>query len=200
MQLPAFFEKVPTIELIDPLASFLGAASGGRLVYTYADAVKLAGHSCPTVAGTYLMLYHALKHLFSEEIPERGLIQVDMRETIDEGVTGLMANVLGLITGAAGAGGFKGIAGQFQRANLLHFGVDHPQTVRFTRLDTGESIGADFDASLVPPDADMGPLMQTIMSGQAGAAEVAAFGSVWQKRVEGIMTSQDLWPKMVHLS
>mgnify|MGYP003492414693 FL=1 len=38
----------------DPLAELLGAAEGGRLEYTYADAVKLTGHSCPTVAGAWL--------------------------------------------------------------------------------------------------------------------------------------------------
>ena len=39
----------------DPLARFLGAAEDGVIEYTYADTVKLAGHSCPTVASAYLM-------------------------------------------------------------------------------------------------------------------------------------------------
>jgi len=34
--------------LRDPLAELLGAAEGGIVEYRYADAVKLAGHSCPT--------------------------------------------------------------------------------------------------------------------------------------------------------
>ena len=42
-----------SIAMHDPLAEFLGAAEGGRLDYSYADAVKLTGHSCPTVAGAY---------------------------------------------------------------------------------------------------------------------------------------------------
>jgi hypothetical protein len=200
VQLPDFFDGVPTITMIDPLSHFLGAAAGGHLVYSYSDAVKLAGHSCPTVAGAYLMTRAALKHLFGDETPERGSIRVDMRETDDEGVTGVIANVIGLITGAAGQGGFKGIGGQFQRSNLLSFGVEQTQSVRFTRLDTGQSIGTDYDASLVPPDDAMMPLMQTIMSGNAGAAEIAMFGSIWQKRVEAIMTSEDLWTDMVQLS
>lgn len=33
--------------MYDPLAEFLGAAEGGLIEYGYADAVKLAGHSCP---------------------------------------------------------------------------------------------------------------------------------------------------------
>lgn len=51
MQLPAFFDEVPAIVVTDPLAETLGAAEGGLIEYRYVDAVKLAGHSCPTVAG-----------------------------------------------------------------------------------------------------------------------------------------------------
>ena len=51
MQHPAFFDKVKPIVLYDALAEFLGAAQAGRVEYGYLDAVKLAGHSCPTVAG-----------------------------------------------------------------------------------------------------------------------------------------------------
>jgi hypothetical protein len=48
---PAFFDAVPAITLRDPLAEILGAAEGGLIEYRFADAVRLAGHSCPTVAG-----------------------------------------------------------------------------------------------------------------------------------------------------
>ena len=50
---PAFFEQVPGITVHDPLADLLGAAQGGLVHYGYADAVRLAGHSCPTVASAY---------------------------------------------------------------------------------------------------------------------------------------------------
>ena len=50
MKYPAFFDEVPSISLYDPLAEFLGAAEDGILQYGYVDAVRLAGHSCPTVA------------------------------------------------------------------------------------------------------------------------------------------------------
>ena len=52
---PAFFQDIPPLTLRDPLAALLGAAEGGLIDYRYADAVKLAGHSCPTVAGAWLM-------------------------------------------------------------------------------------------------------------------------------------------------
>ncbi|NLY64247.1 MAG: hypothetical protein GX070_04730 [Alcaligenaceae bacterium] len=59
MSFPSFFDQAPTISLRDPLAGFLGAAHNGVIQYTYTDVVKLAGHSCPTVAGAYLMTFKA---------------------------------------------------------------------------------------------------------------------------------------------
>jgi hypothetical protein len=52
---PDFFSDAPRIAVRDPLAEFLGAADGGVIEYRYADVVKLAGHSCPTVASAFLM-------------------------------------------------------------------------------------------------------------------------------------------------
>ena len=200
MQTPAFFADAPTIDMIDPLAGFLGAVTDGHLTYTYLDAVKLAGHSCPTVAGAYLVTRQALLHLYGDETPVRGNIKVDMRDAIDDTVTGVIGNVIGLITGAAGAGGFKGIGGQFNRMNLLAYGVEQTQSVRFTRLDNGQSIGADYDAALVPPEAEQGPLMEAIMSGQTSPEQIARFGQLWQQRVGKIMTSNELWARMVTLN
>jgi len=76
MHYPAFFNDVRKIVLHDPLAEFLGAAEGGVVEYGYIDAVKLAGHSCPTVAGAYLMCLKALARLYGEQRPERGAIRV----------------------------------------------------------------------------------------------------------------------------
>jgi len=197
---PVFFAEAPTIDMVDPLANFLGAATDGLLTYNYIDVVKLAGHSCPTVAGAYLMTKLALAHLYGEETPVRGEIEVTMRDAQDEGVTGVIGNVIGLITGATGSGGFKGIGGKFNRANLLKYGVAHAQSVRFTRLDNGQSIGADFDASLVAPDPRQMQVMQALMSGSAQPDDLADFGKMWQTRVGTIMTSSELWEKMVKLS
>ena len=51
MNTPAYYDTVPSITMTDPLAETLGSAEGGTLEYRYLDAVKLTGHSCPTVAG-----------------------------------------------------------------------------------------------------------------------------------------------------
>ena len=60
MNFPEFFESAPRITVRDPLARFLGAVEDGIIEYTYSDAVKLAGHSCPTVASAYLMTRAAM--------------------------------------------------------------------------------------------------------------------------------------------
>ena len=74
MAFPAFFADIPPITLRDPLAELLGAAENGLIEYHFADAVKLAGHSCPTVAGAWLMTVRALRALYGDETPVRGNI------------------------------------------------------------------------------------------------------------------------------
>jgi len=64
MQFPDFFASAPVIRMHDPLAEFLGAAKDGIIEYRYADAVRFAGHSCPTVASAFLMTRAALAALY----------------------------------------------------------------------------------------------------------------------------------------
>ena len=102
MSFPEFFARIPGITLRDPLAELLGATEGGLIDYRFADAVKLAGHSCPTVAGAWLMTVRALQALYGDEIPERGNIVVALHEDLDSGVAGVMASIATLLTGATG--------------------------------------------------------------------------------------------------
>ena len=106
---PEFFDRAPQLLMRDPLAQFLGATPDGVMAYRYQDAVKLAGHSCPTVAGAYLMVVKGLAALYGSDIPERGGIEVLMRDGRDEGTTGVIANVAMLLTGAAPETGFAGV-------------------------------------------------------------------------------------------
>jgi len=126
MPFPEFFDAAPRITVRDPLARFLGAADDGVIEYAYADVVKLAGHSCPTVASAYVMTRAALAALYPDALPERGGIRVELRDDLLEGATGVIANVASFLTGATHDTGFKGIGGQFDRRNLLFFGVDIP--------------------------------------------------------------------------
>jgi hypothetical protein len=108
MKHPGFFDEAPRLTVYDPLSAFLGATEDGLVEYTYLDVVKLAGHSCPTVAGAYLMTLRALRHLYQGEIPIRGDIDVALGQEATDGVAGVIASVATLVTGAAGEGGFKG--------------------------------------------------------------------------------------------
>lgn len=183
---PDFFTRVPSIVMRDPLAAFLGVAGAERMEYSYLDAVKLAGHSCPTVAGAYLATLKALGSLYPGEIPERGAIRVELRGRVEEGVTGVVASVAGLITGAAGEGGFKGIAGRFERRGLLVFGAPIASDLRFTRLDTGQALEQDLPrAAALSPDLMNG--LRRSLSPDATADERDAFGRGWQARVAELL-------------
>jgi len=187
MKYPAFYDLVETIVVRDPLADFLGAFEDGVIEYSYLDVARLAGHSCPTVAGAYLMVAHGLKALFGDELPVRGEIEVAMQQHQHEGVCGVVANVFSYITGATQDSGFHGLAGRFDRRQLFSFGQQIPATVRFTRKSNGHSILVSYDPSCVPADADMGPLLSKAISGQADAEEALRFGQLWQNRVEAIL-------------
>lgn len=184
---PAFFEQVPGITVHDPLADLLGAAQGGLVHYGYADAVRLAGHSCPTVASAYWLGVRALRTLYGEAVPKRGAVAVELREAQYEGTTGVVASVLGLLTGAASDGGFAGLGGQFVRRGLLRFNVPIETELRFTRTDTGQSVLAQSHVQEVAGDPQTRRLMQLCLTGQASAEESAEFGRLWQDRVRRIL-------------
>jgi hypothetical protein len=188
---PAFFAQVPAIRVRDPLAHFLGAATGGVLEYGYADAVKLAGHSCPTVASAYLMARAALAALYGEALPERGGVRVELRDEATEGVTGVVGNVMALLTGAAGEGGFKGIGGYFDRRGLITYGVPMAGDARFTRLDTGASVEVAARLDRVPGDPRASRLLARCIGGQASEQEEREFHELWQGRVQRVLQHAD---------
>lgn len=180
--------KAAPIIMRDPLAEFLGAAEGGRLEYAYVDAVKLTGHSCPTVAGAWLATAEALARLYpGGEVPERGAIRVELRGALEEGVTGVVASVAGLVTGAAAEGGFKGIAGRFARRGLLQFGAPIAADLRFTRLDTGASV--EIALRHAAPSAELVGALRQALSPDASAELRQAFARAWQARVAGMLAA-----------
>uniref|UniRef100_Q47A61 Formylmethanofuran dehydrogenase subunit E domain-containing protein n=1 Tax=Dechloromonas aromatica (strain RCB) TaxID=159087 RepID=Q47A61_DECAR len=199
MPLPDFFAQIPAITLRDPLAELLGAADGGLIEYTFADAVKLAGHSCPTVAGAWLMSVRALGELYGSETPVRGNIAVALQDDLDSGVAGVIASIATLLTGAAGDGGFKGLGGQHARRGLLKFGVAEVMGMRFRRLDTGAAVDCVFRPHLVPADPMLGKLLPGIVSGAANAAETGLFGKLWQDRVKRLLIDHGDDPAVVEI-
>lgn len=196
MRFPDFFDAVPGIVLRDLLAELLGAADGGLIEYRYADAVRLAGHSCPTVAGAWLLTTRALRALYGDEIPERGAIRVDFGESQKSGVAGVIAGIVGLLTGAAGVGGFKGLAGRYARKDLLQFDASGVDGIRFTRLDGRGSVVVTLDLSPVAGDPRMGELLPLVLQGVASAEQALQFGALWQERVRRILVDQHDDPRL----
>ena len=188
MPLPAFFSEAPGIVLRDPLAELLGAAEGGLIEYGYADAVRLAGHSCPTVAGAYLMARAALRALYPDAVPERGAVVVTMSTAEEEGTTGVIAQVFTLLTGAAANNGFHGIGGRHARHNLLRYGSGDLSCIAgFCRSDTGDTVHVSIDLSSVSPAPQMRVLMGRALAADATDEERAAFAGVWQNRVRKLL-------------
>lgn len=188
---PEFFNKIDKIKLKDDLANFLGATEDGIIEFSYIDVVKTAGHSCPTVLGAYLMTLEGLKALYKDELPKRGEIKIEYSSKVEDGVAGVISNVMTNITGATTNTGFKGIMGLFSRNNLMSFESDINSSVRFTRRDTNESVDVVYDPSEIPADSRMKELMQKSISKTATSEESLEFAKLWQKRVEDISNNID---------
>ena len=191
MNYPNFFQDVPTIKLQDPLSAFLGTFKYGFVEFKYVDIVKSAGHSCPTVMGAYLSTLKALEALYSDEIPQRGNIAIELKDDSANGVTGVIASVITQITGATETTGFKGMNGNFARDNLMQFNADISAQITFKRLDTGKTVQVTYDPSSIKGDQKQQELMGKIMQQKATDDEKKEFGRLWQQRVEAISLAVD---------
>ena len=182
------FPDSPVLRLHDPLGEMLGAGDG---IYTYRfdDAVKLAGHACPTVAGAFLMAGRALELLYPGARPQRGDLRVTLPGPPDQGVNGPISQVLTLLTGAATENGFHGLGGLHVRKGLMEFadGVAPANGVTFERLSTGARVTLRYDPSPIPPLPTMGDDLRAVFSGSADDAVRRRFRAAWRDRVERIL-------------
>lgn len=186
MNYPEFFDKIESVKLVDPLAKVLGAFSDGTYEVSFLEVVKAAGHSCPTVAGAYLTTLEGLKALYPNSRAIRGEIKVEFKEDLEDGVAGVISNVVTQITGATDKSGFKGLGGKFARHSLMKFNANIKSSIRLTRVDTKESVDVYYDPSSIGGSAKMQPLMQKIMMGMASEEDSREFGMLWQDRVKRI--------------
>jgi hypothetical protein len=211
-----FFSQVEPIVLTEPLAETLGAFSAGPAVpagqrasappgeadgtfsYTFADLVKLAGHACPTMAGSYLACQSALRVLYPGETPVRGQIAVTVFGDPDEGTYGVMGQAFTLLTGAAPATGFKGLGPLFKRKDLLKYSKEKPdpQAMCFElrRTDTGTAVMVKFSPRQIPfpPEKGkrMGELMEKVVWEAARPEETAEFRELWMEKVKGMLVEK----------
>jgi hypothetical protein len=188
MEYPAYYNEVDHIILRDELSKFLGSSEEGIIDISYLDIVKMAGHSCVLVSGTYLMALKGLQKLYGTELPRRGEIKVEIRESLQEGNTGAAAQVLSNITGATAEYGFGGINGKYIRRGLLFYGADIRSNVRFTRLDTNESVEVSYTPSKV---VNSGAVMQSALGPDATEESKKQFPVKWQAMVKTIFDNAD---------
>lgn len=199
MRYPLFFDEVDPIQLYDPLSDFLGACEAGKVEISYLDCVKQAGHSCPTVAGAYLMTMIGLKILYGAKLPQRGNIHVEIKGNKSEGTVGAIGNIVSYIVGASGEEGFKGIQGKFSRNHLIEYDQEMAGEITLRRRDNHTSISLSYDPSLIPGDARIKPLMGKILQGKASEQEENLFKVLWQERVQKILLTKALRDKMVQV-
>jgi len=188
MEYPKYFDQVEHIVLQDDLSKFLGASVEGIIDISYLDIVKMAGHSCATVAGSYLMALKGLQGLYGTELPRRGAIKVELRESLSDGNTGVIAQVLSNITGATVDTGFVGIHASFNRRGLLFFGTDIESNVRFTRLDTHRSVEVSYMPGRV---VNSGEIMQSAVGPDATEESKKSFPHRWQEMVKTIFENSN---------
>lgn len=191
MNYPRFFYTIPTITLQDELSNFLGTFENGIIEFSYLDIVKSSGHSCPTIAGAYLICLEGLKHLYPDSIPKRGEIKVFFKEDKLDGVTGVIASVLTHITGATENLGFKGINGNFARTNLMSFNDNISSNIKFQRVDNGDIVELQYNPTVIKADPRQMHLMEKIIQNNAKKEEIREFGKLWQNRVKEIFKNID---------
>ncbi len=184
-----FADRVATLAVHDPLAELLGALEPGQAFhYTYEDAVKLCGHSCPTVARAWLMTIAAVRELYGDRVPVRGEIEVVIGGDPRDGSTGPASRVVELLTGAAPESGFGGLAGHCRRRDLLRFDPALEGRMRFRRTDTGATVEVELDRGAIPAEPDLPDAMRAALAPQATVEQRRRFAELWQRRVEGLLT------------
>jgi hypothetical protein len=192
-----FFKQVEPIKLKEPLAETLGAFKVGEpfLEYSFGDAVKMAGHACPTVAGAYLICQQALKKLYQGEIPVRGEISITVFGEPDEGVYGVVGQVFTFLTGAAPLSGFRGLGHRFRRKNLLVFQPEkideRAMAFKFKRLDKDQSVLVKFYPQLVPFSVKkaerLQELLEKVVWEAAREEEKQEFRNLWMEKVKAMV-------------
>ena len=124
---------------------------------------------------------------------------MELRDAPGQGVTGVIGSVAGYLTGAAGEGGFHGIAGRFVRQGLLAYEVTMETQMRFTRLDTGERRRVRRPAGCSGRSARR--RTDGALPARAGLAEEQeTFRAAWQDRVQRLLLQHADDPDVIVLA
>ncbi len=204
-----FIQQVEPIKLQEPLAKTLGAFTSDKAVleYSFIDAIKMAGHACPTVTGAFMICQEALARLYEGEIPVRGEIAITVYGEPDESVYGVMGQVFSLLTGAAPQTGFKGLWNKFKRKDLLKYVSEktdsEAMSFLFERVDKQQSVLISFYPHKIPFPTDkamrMKELLEKVIWEAADDKEQREFQDLWMERVKLMIVERkdiDSWLKI----
>lgn len=175
------------ILLRDPLAELLGFKEQGRYQITLEDAGRYAGHLCPTVATAFELAREGLSRLYRDELPVRGDVSVKVHSAPDVFANGPVGRIVGYITGAAGADGFRGLAGRFARAGLLRYEPEAQPfgAVTLWRADTRQSVCLRSKSGVLPEQPAISQNLKPALAGDETA--LAAFRQAWAERVAAVI-------------
>lgn len=191
------YDDVAPIELRDPLAEVLGVLPDGEPFRVgYADAVRMAGHSCPAAAGAFRIAQQGLDALYPDALPVRSDVAVDVGAPRDAHPAGVIARIVSFVTGAAGPDGFRGLADGFGGRNgLLTYGERQGEGLRiaFQRLDTGEAVEVAYFLGDVPDTGQAKAHVPAILAGEATRAQRDEFEAAWHARVDAVLANDDLF-------
>lgn len=195
-----FFQDVDPIRFREPLAETLGAfqSGGAVLEYTVTDVFKMAGHACPTVSGAFLICSEAMKALYPDSCAVRGEIGVSVHGEPDEGVYGVMGQVMTYLTGAAPVTGFKGLGHRFKRKDLLRYAPSSSKlsgsVFTFERLDTGAKVRIRFMPALVPfpeeKSRQLGGLLEKVVWEAATEEDLRRFQDLWMEKIRMMLVER----------
>lgn len=191
------YDDATPIKIRDPVADALAVLEPGEpFVITYADAVKAAGHSCPTAAGAFRIAQVGLNALYPDDYPVRGDVKALAGGPKDDATYGVMSRLISYITGASEVDGFGGLAGGHGgRKNLLSFadfGTGEP-TFAFRRTDTGDTVEVTYHVGNVPDAGTATQYLPRLIDGEATAEEREAFRKAWHNRVRTVLTDDTLF-------
>lgn len=189
MKYLSFFDEIEKIVVYDDLTKFLGVNDDGIIEFSYADIVKVAGHSCATVSGAYLVALEGLKALYGKELPQRGEIKVELKRSTSEDNAGVVGSILSTITGATETYGFGGIpTGKYNRRELLFFEADIEFDVCLTRLDTNQTVGINYT-----PQKVVNPMkiLKSAIGPDAKDEDIKSFPKRFQDMVHTVFNNID---------
>ena len=100
-----------------------------------------------------------------------------------------MAQVIGLITGAATETGFAGLGPKFGRKNKLVFDKENeePSTFIFTRDDNKKKVKVSYHPENIPTGDRMNDLITKCIVGTATEKQREEFKRMWQERVRIVL-------------